>query len=254
MLRAVCFDLWDTLISDPPGVGRARAAERVRRIEQALLQGGWGAPREAVVDAMQATVDTVVAIHQENRDVDAAERIHIFYRHLDPSLRPESDLSDETRTAIGSAIHDSAVYHPPEPLPGALETLAELQSLGLRLALVSNTGLSPGTALRDLLDQFGMTKFFSAQIYSDELQSWKPDPRMFDEAVFALGAPKEETLFVGDTPEADTLGAQAYGIGMTAHVGPNRVEGVRATFTLDGVHGLVEALAEAGHVERRGGS
>ena len=250
MLRAVCFDLWDTLISDPPGVGRARAEERVRRIERALFDGDWGAPREAVQDAMQATVNTVVAIHQENRDVDADERIRIFYRHLDPSLRPEADLPAEAHESVRSAIHDASVYHPPTPLPGAIQALEELQALGLRLALVSNTGLSPGLALRDLLDRFGMTRFFTAQVYSDELQSWKPDPRMFDEAVFALGIAKEDVLFVGDTPEADILGAQSYGIGLTAQVGKKRVEGVEATLTLDGVHDLVAALAEVGHITR----
>ncbi len=248
MLRAVCFDLWDTLISDPPGVGRARAEERVRRIERALFDGDWGAPREAVEDAIQATVNTVVEIHQENRDVDADERIRIFYRHLDPSLRPESDLPVQAQESVRAAIHDASVYHPPTPLPGALQALEALQAAGLRMALVSNTGLSPGLALRDLLDQFGMTRFFSTQIYSDEVQSWKPDPRMFDEAVFALGTPKQDVLFVGDTPEADILGAQSYGIGLTAHVGKKRVEGVQATYTLDGVHDLVATLAQVGHI------
>ncbi len=248
MLRAVCFDLWGTLVADAPGVADARAAERVRRIDRALRDGAWPAPPEAITDAMQATVDTVVGVHQDNIDIDAEERVALFYRHLDPSLRPEHDLPADAVAAVRTAIHESALYHPPELLPGAADTLAALQGSGCRLALVSNTGLSPGVALRSLLDALGVGRYFVAQVYSDELRSWKPDPRMFDEAVFALGVPKEQTLFVGDTAEADILGAQSYGIGLTAQVGGKRIEEIRPTLDLRGVGDLVVALRERGYL------
>ena len=248
MLRGVCFDLWGTLIVDPPGLGAKRAEERVQRLHDALRVAGWGAPREAIRGAMQATIDAFVAVHQENRDIDGEERIALFLRHLDPSLRPERDLGPSGYEAVRDAIHDSAVYRLPELLPGAAEALEALKRRGVRLALVSNTGLSPGSALRTVLEELGIGGYLTSQIYSDELRAWKPDPRMFDEAVFALGVRKEETFFVGDTPEADILGAQVFGMGGTALVGKKRVDGVEATLTLDGVHELVDALMERGHL------
>ena len=246
MLRAVCFDLWGTLIADPPGRGEARARERVARIDRALRAGDWSAPREAIEAAMQTTVDALVAVHLDNHDLDAAERVTLFYRQLDPSLRPEIDLPPGVRGAITAAIHDSALDTPPELIPGALETVAALRKRGLRLALISNTGLSPGTALRRLLDQLGLSAYFTAEIYSDELGAWKPDARMFEEAVFALGVAARDTLYVGDTPEADIVGAQAFGIGMTAQVGTKRVEGVRASLELSDVGALLAALETRG--------
>ena len=244
MLRAVCFDLWDTLIADPPGRGVERADERVRRLDDALRGGGWPSPREAIADAVQAAVDALVAVHQDNVDLDAAGRVELFYRHLDPSLDAARDLPAAAREAIADAILGGARYTPPELLPGAIDALASLLAAGLRLALVSNTGFSPGPTMRELIADLDLARYFTAQVYSDEIGAWKPAPRMFDEAVFALGVPAASVLFVGDTPEADILGAQRFGLGMTALVGDKRVEGVRADIELTGVAGLAEALRE----------
>lgn len=244
MLRAVCFDLWETLIADPPGRGEERASERVRRLEAALRLGGWPAPRGAIADAVQAAADALVAVHQDNVDVDAAGRVDLFYRHLDPSLDAARDLSVDAREAIADAIHGGARYTPPGVLPGAIDALASLRAAGLRLALVSNTGFSPGPTIRELIADLDLARYFTAQVYSDETGAWKPAPRIFDEAVFALGVPAAAVLFVGDSPEADILGAQRFGLGMTALVGARRLEGVRADIELPGVAGLVEALRE----------
>lgn len=244
MLRAVAFDLWETLIADPPGRGQQRADERVRRVEIALRDGGWPAPPDAIADAFQAAVDGLVAVHQDNLDLDAAERLQLFYRHLDPTLRPEHDLPPDSRDAITEAIHGGSRYVPPELLPGSLETLTALRDSGLRLALVSNVGFSPGAVIRELLADLGLARFFTAQIYSDETRAWKPHARMFDACVFALGVSARETAFVGDRPEADILGAQQFGMGLAVQVGGRRSEGIRAAIELEGVAGLIEALHE----------
>jgi len=244
MLRAICFDLWDTLIGDEPGRANERASERVRRLAEALCLGDWPAPREAIADAVQAAVDSLVAVHQDNVDLDADGRVDLFYRHLDPSLNPARDLSNDARAAVAAAIHDGARYAPPVLLPGVLDALPALRAAGMRLALVSNTGFSPGPTMRGLLSDLDLERHFTAQVYSDEIGAWKPGARMFDEAVFALGVPVGDVLFVGDTPEADILGPQQFGLGMTALVGDKRVDGVRADVELPGVSSLVAVLRE----------
>ncbi len=245
-LRAVCFDLWGTLAADRPGDGDARAADRLQRIDDGLRVAGWPAPPDAIADALQATVDSLVTIHQDNRDIDLDERLALFFRHLDPSLRPEHDLIPAGLAQIVGAVRDGALRFPPTLLPGAHHTLRTLRRHGLRLALVSNSGFSPGDAMRTVLDQLDIGRYFTAQIYSDETGAWKPDPRMFDEALFALGTGPSDTLFVGDRPAADIVGAQAFGIGMTALVGDRSLPGVRPTFALPGVQALLPALRQHG--------
>ncbi len=244
MLRAIAFDLWGTLIADPPGRGRERAAERVRRVGVALRDGGRPASPDVIADAFQAAVDALVAVHQDNLDLDGAGRLALFYRHLDPGLDPARDLPPAAAAAVAAAIHGGSRDTPPALLPGAIDTLAALRDHGLRLALVSNSGFSPGPVMRALLADLGLSGYFSAQIYSDETGAWKPHPRMFEAAVVALGAAKAETAFVGDTPEADILGAQQAGLGLAVRVGSKNSDGVRAGIELPGVGGLVEALRE----------
>ena len=246
MLRAICFDLWDTLIADPPGRGAVRAADRVRRVQRALRAGGWPASPAAITDAIQAALDSLTVIHNQNRDVDAAERVALLYRHLDPTLRPAQDLPAPTQRAVSDAILGGVERVQPNLLPGAPELLVDLRRRGLRLALVSNAGLSPGAVLRRTLRRFAIDRHFAVQLYSDETGAWKPHARMFAQALTALAVTPEETAFVGDTPETDILGAQACGLRWTALVGAASVDGVRPDLHLRGVGELFPALSARG--------
>lgn len=246
MLRAICFDLWDTLIADPPGRGAVRAADRVRRLQRALHAGGWPASPAAITAAIQSALDSLATIHNQNRDVDATERVALFYRHLDPALRPAEDLPAPTQRAIADAILGGVERVQPDLLPGAPALLADLRRCGLRLALVSNAGLSPGTMLRRTLRRFTIDRHFAVQLYSDETGAWKPHAHMFAQALTSLDVTPEETAFVGDTPETDILGAQACGLRLTALVGAAAVDGVRPDFHLRGVGDLIPALSARG--------
>ena len=251
MLRAACFDLWGTLVVDEPGQGEQRAEARVRRLTEALRLSQWPAPPEAVAAAVQATIDSLDDVHQENRDLEADEREALFFRHLDPSLRPERNLAPEGAAAVRAAIVESALYSRPQLAAGAVELLGSLRARGLRLALVSNTGFSPGSALRELLADLGIAGFFTAQVYSDELRAWKPAPAMFDEAVFSLGVAAGESIFVGDTPESDILGAQSFGFRLTAQIGDKAVEGIQPSFSVGGLQELIAMLERRGELEPR---
>jgi FMN phosphatase YigB (HAD superfamily) len=91
---------------------------------------------------------------------------------------------------------DEPVFEPFPEVAGALD-LAE--SLGLRLAVVTdNWGTSE--ALRRLYDQVGLASFFEVIVVSEELGCRKPDRRMFDSAAQRLGLPRSRCLVVDDAP------------------------------------------------------
>jgi putative hydrolase of the HAD superfamily len=100
----------------------------------------------------------------------------------------------------------------PVPIDGALEVLASLASRGLRLAVICNTGRTPGKVLRIILERLGMTPYLSAQTFSDELCLRKPRPEIFMRTLAALGVEPPEALHVGDTLATDFRGAQAIGM------------------------------------------
>ncbi len=100
--------------------------------------------------------------------------------------------------------------------PGVIE-LAELaRSLGIRLAIVSNT--VSGRAVRDRLRGYGLLDAIGMSVYSDELGRRKPDRAMPLEALRGLGLDGSDCWFVGDKPDRDMAAAHAAGIEVTVLV------------------------------------
>jgi len=89
------------------------------------------------------------------------------------------------------------------PIAGMLDLVAELESRGVPLAVVSN---SEGW-LMELLDEVGLGGRFAVVIDSGKLGFEKPDRRMFELAASALGGSTADLIHVGDAWEADVTGA-----------------------------------------------
>ncbi|MDE0012192.1 MAG: HAD-IA family hydrolase [Candidatus Poribacteria bacterium] len=89
-------------------------------------------------------------------------------------------------------------------------TLQHLRDAGFKLAVVSNWE-SP---LDPLTERLGIADYFDAVVASHDVRvrSEKPDPHIFNYALAAVGTSTEEVVHVGDTYEADIVGAQNVGI------------------------------------------
>ena len=92
--------------------------------------------------------------------------------------------------------------------PEASAVCERLRSMGLRLGVVSN---GPVT-VRDLLYHAGLLSFFDVVVTSQGVGVEKPDPRIFDAALDALGVQANRALFVGDLYEVDVLGGRSAGL------------------------------------------
>lgn len=95
-----------------------------------------------------------------------------------------------------------------EVMPRVPEALATLRSLGLRLAVVSN---SDGTA-EQMLRAAGLRDYLDAVFDSAVVGFEKPDPQIFEHALRGVGAAPATTLHVGDLYEADVIGARRAGL------------------------------------------
>ncbi len=93
------------------------------------------------------------------------------------------------------------------PLTRAL--LEDIQEAGLRAAIVTNGGLAMQSRK---IEASGLRGLVDAVVISEELGVAKPDPRIFEHAMAGIDAVAADSLFVGDNPEADILGAM--GVGM----------------------------------------
>lgn len=79
-----------------------------------------------------------------------------------------------------------------------------------KLGIVSNFAI-PECVLK-LLKREGIAEYFDAVVVSGAVNVRKPNPEIFQKALEALGVKAEETVFVGDTVDADVEGANKAGM------------------------------------------
>jgi putative hydrolase of the HAD superfamily len=178
-IRAVIFDLWDTLIDFDPVIGRAfqdRVAERLGRDpdELATLWVEGRGRRES-----GPLRDYLLELGAEE---DAAEEL--------AALRLES-----TRPLL-------------KPRPGTLETLAELRRRGYALGLITVCSED----VERLWEETPFADMFDAAVFSCSVGLRKPDPRIYHLALDELGVDPGEAIFVGDGANDELAGAERVGM------------------------------------------
>ena len=89
-------------------------------------------------------------------------------------------------------------------------TLEHLRDTGFKLAIVSNWD----TPLDPLTERLGIARYFDTIVASHDarVRSAKPDPYIFNYTLAAVGISAAEAVHVGDTYEADIVGARNAGI------------------------------------------
>jgi putative hydrolase of the HAD superfamily len=102
-------------------------------------------------------------------------------------------------------LRDAAIT----PLPGAVEALQRLRSLGVRLGLLTNGG-SEGQ--RAKIERFALATHFDYIGIEGEVGWGKPHRGAYEAALRGLRASLDDTWMVGDNLEWDVSGAQAVGI------------------------------------------
>jgi putative hydrolase of the HAD superfamily len=188
MMRAVLFDLYDTLLYlNPPVVAETKRQLAVRAgVDPDAWATLW---RENVVDRMLGKLGSL------------EDEIRLMLRQLgtDPSAALVAELA-ETETAGWTR----AVTLYPETVP----TLTALRERGLKLGLISNCSAQAGA----VLGRIGLAARFDAVVLSCDVGLAKPDPAIFEHACRALGAGPEESMFVADGAFTELDAAKAIGM------------------------------------------
>ncbi len=79
-----------------------------------------------------------------------------------------------------------------------------------KLGIISNYAIPE--CVDKLLKTYGLEKLFDVVIVSAAVNKRKPSPEIFENTAKKLGVPPLETVFVGDTRDADVDGAKAVGM------------------------------------------
>jgi putative hydrolase of the HAD superfamily len=193
--RAVLFDALGTLIALEPPWPLLQRTLRDRH--------GIQVSDEEAKEVMLAEMSYYRRHHAEGSDATSlADLRHRCAGVLREKLPALAVLGIDELT---DALLDSLRF---VPYPDVAATLAILRGAGVRLGVVSNWDCS----LRSVLAGVGLAAAVDAVVVSAEAGVAKPDPEIFRVGLEAVRRTAEESLFVGDTPEVDVVGARAAGL------------------------------------------
>jgi HAD superfamily hydrolase (TIGR01662 family) len=202
-IKAVLFDMFDTLMLIEKG--HAFYSPSLKRAHEFLVQNGvdvrFAVFRSAYVKARDALyVEADARMEEPHFNLRVANALH--------SLGYDFDVSSEIVSGATLAFCEEFMNYVriDENAEEALRELHEKYKLGI----VSNFAI-PECVLR-LLEKHGLDVFFDVVVVSGAVNKRKPSPEIFQRALEKLGVGASETVFVGDTVDADIQGAKSVGM------------------------------------------
>ena len=218
-IKAITFDFWQTLYKSKP-------FDFDERLRQTQADVNRGSNSQFTLDEIRAAVTVARdawtnAWATEHRTISANECLSIMLAQLGASLSP----ADKQQMAI--RMENSILKNKPVLVDEARTVLAELATR-YSLAIISDTGITPGRVLRQIMVEDNVADYFTHLTFSDELGRSKPHPDAFLATLNALNAKPEEGVHIGDLLRTDIIGAQGVGMRGVQYVGVNKDEFARA--------------------------
>lgn len=210
-IKAITFDFWGTLFFSI----RSPKTERGKIIRTALADHGLFFAAEDISNSMKRAWlcwdDTWIG---EQRTAGSDTWLQTVLTDLG------AELPEEIRKRTELKLERIILRGTAAPVSGALEAVKRAGQR-YRLGIISDTGISPGKVLRELLERSGILSFFKVLIFSDEFGRSKPHPSIFRSALKVLGVPAEEAVHIGDLRRTDIVGAKKVGMHQIRYAGTN---------------------------------
>jgi len=201
MIKAIVFDLWETLITNSHQATRAHADFRLTHMSRILST----TPNE-INEAYRYSWTRCQELYWSNdKDIPTRTQLAHFLEALD------REVDERTMQELELVYANAVIEVMPSIVPGADEVLHQLGSR-FALGLISNTGRTPGSALRTVLERLNISQYFNAMVFSNEHGECKPQLSIFESIRASLGVQFDEMVFVGDNPYVDVYGAQRCGM------------------------------------------
>lgn len=210
-IRAITFDLWDTVfVDDSDEPKRATQGLPPKPVERRNLVHQFLEQHKPISrERVELAYDTVDAAFRQvwygqNVTWTVRERLSVLLKGLKRNL-PAAELDELVR------LHEEMeLAVRPDLAPNVTEALGRLEGK-YRMGVVSDAIFSPGRALRQLLADYDILKFFSAFVFSDEIGCSKPNPATFEAAAKALNVRLSEIAHIGDRELKDIAGPHDVG-------------------------------------------
>lgn len=201
------FDLWLTLIRSNPLYKKKRAV---------LFKEHF-----SIKTSIEETLQTLR--HYDVLYNRLSEKTGLHFHRNQIYLQVLKHLNVDEKKINEALLHDFykqaddlfLKYRPSLIRPDIYTLLNKIRLQGKTLNILSNTAFIHGNVLRKLLLGYGLSDFFSFQLYSDETGYAKPHPKMFGFVFENVQATtrirKNQIVHIGDNEIADFYGAQKAG-------------------------------------------
>lgn len=210
-IKAVTFDLWDTLVADDSDEPKRKARglrskreERRHQVWRALNDVDPIDPAAVSLAYDVAEAGFNMVWKEQHINWTVTQRLRVVLAGLG------RNLPDDVFRRLVADHGRMEVDIPPDPIDGVADALAELSGR-YKLAVVSDAIVTPGTGLRAILEEHGLIRYFSGFAFSDEIGHSKPHRSMFESAADELGVSPDEIVHVGDRDHNDIKGPHALG-------------------------------------------
>jgi HAD superfamily hydrolase (TIGR01549 family) len=202
-LRAVTFDLWNTLLTGTPGAVEIRS----RFWREVIVERGL----DIGDDLLHGTLSMLPTRFDEEwragRQYGPTEALADCFTAFGDRL------ASEDRDALAAAFEAASYELKVAPVADAADVLSAVAATGVAVGIISDTNLAVGRHLRTYLDQHRILQHVTFAAFSDEVGVYKPDPAIFRVALDGLGIDDPTTVaHVGDLIRTDVAGARAMGM------------------------------------------
>ncbi len=212
MIKAITFDLWDTVFiddSDEPkrkAAGRPTKAVERRQLVKQFTEKYKNISQEIIKTAYDAQDAAFKKVwHNLHITWSVKERLDIVLKSLNITL-PENEMQELVR------LHEEMeLEFRPDFVPGVHEAI-KLLSKKYKLGVISDAIFSPGKSLRKLLEDEGLLQYFSSFVFSDEVGCSKPNECVFNAAKRDFGVEFDEIVHIGDREHNDIFGPKKMGM------------------------------------------
>ncbi len=199
----VIFDLYNTLIVDDSVEDRHQY--RINSIWTIVEKSGFPIRFSNVIKAYKETQEIMHEYQKDYFSLSIFELVSIFAEKI--------QIKD---VILLKKFYDIWAYAslqlPPQLIDNVKEGLQKLKDYDKKIALISNTAMTPGIALRFFLKEQGIYDFFDDLVFSDEFGFMKPKKMIFHRILENLAIESKHSYFVGDHELYDKFGATSVGI------------------------------------------
>ena len=203
-IRGVIFDLGHTLMG-LDGTWPEMFERGAQDLARFLAEREPGIDADAVTRAwLQRRREGFARARETMREVTAEDSMRWALARFGP-LEPDPTLLFGAIDAFFA--HEEACWY---GYPEALPSLRALSGRGLRLGMLSNATHDP--LIQRLVDRLGFRPWLDPALSSAATGIRKPEPAAFTPILEAWDLRPPSVVMVGDTLEADILGAQRAGM------------------------------------------